>query len=286
MSKAEIQKQQDQYVAKDNDLIQKARFDFTLEEQKLVCYAISKLKPTEKDFQQEYTLSALEFAEVAGIDKKNVYSVFRKAIDSLDDKRKWITIDGEVHKIGIFTEPHYNPKQGSISFKFDSRLKKYLLELSGNYTQYELWNILSLKSKYSIRIYELFKSHEYKHKIEIEVDYLKSLLCAEKYKSFGNLKQKVLDVGITEINEYTDLDVRYETSKKGRGGRVDKLIFSIKTKNGMDRLNAYRNTRDRINKKNKQYKGQISLFDYAMFEEIQKEDRQLEIVNNMTQNEK
>lgn len=276
MERTDIEKSQNMYVVKDNDLIQKARFDFTMEEQKLVCYAISKIKPTDKEFQR-YTISALDFAEITGIDKKNVYREFRKIIEGLDDKRKWVSVDGVTTDFRVFSEAEYNEKQGSITVVFHSRLKKYLLSIGTNYTKYELWNILSLKSKYSIRIYELFKSYAYQHEKEFDIDDLKSLLCAENYKSFGNLKQKVLDVGVDEINKYTDLKVKYETSKKGKGGKVSKVVFYIERKRNNDLLDAYMKTCDRINEKSGQIKGQISIFDYEAYEELANQDKPKQI---------
>lgn len=277
MENREVLDAKSMLVVKENELIQRASYNLTMEEQKMLCYVISKIKPTDKEFEQ-YTISASDFAEICGISKTNVYRDFRQMIDNFDNKSQWVQMDGKQFKFRVFSEAEYNEKQGSITVMLNSHLKRYLLEIGkhGQYTKYELWNILSLKSKYSIRLYELFRSYSYQQEKEFDIDNLKSLLCAEQYKSFGNLKQRVLDNAINEINIFTDLRVTYETKKAGKGGKVSKIIFKIHKKKIDDKLTAYYETVDRVNKKGKQVKGQISIFDYDMEKEM-KHDNQITI---------
>ena len=267
-------------VVKENELIQRASYNLTMEEQKMLCYVISKIKPTDKEFER-YTISALDFAEVCGINKANVYRDFKKMVDSFDTKSQWIKIGDDNIKFRTFSEAEYNEKNGSITLLLNSRLKKYLLDIGkqGQYTKYELWNILSLKSKYSIRLYELFRSYSYQQEKEFDIDDLKSLLCAENYKVFADFKRYVLDKGIQEINIFTDLKVTYETKKAGKEHKVQKIIFKIHKKKIDDRLTAYYENVDRVNKKGKQVKGQISIFDYDMEKEM-KYDNQITITGN------
>lgn len=250
-------------VVKENEIIQCASYNLTMEEMKFLCFVISKIKPTDKELQK-YTISAIDFADVCGLDKRNVYRDFKKMAESFDSKTaRCIKFKDEIFPtFRVFSESSYNPKQGTITVLLHSALKKYLLEVGGKkYTKYELWNIINLKSKYSIRLYELFKSYEYKYKQEFEINELKMLLDAEKYKSFGNLKQRVLDGAIKEINILTDLAVSYEAKKSGRGGKVSSIVFKIQKKELDDKMVAYYENIDMINTKNKQCKGQMSMFD-------------------------
>ncbi len=247
-------------VVKDNQLIQKARYDLTALQQKLLCFVISKIKPRDKEFER-YTISALEFAELAGIDKRHIYSDFKKMIDELDAKAQWIKIGDDTIKFRIFSEACYNNKQGSISVILNSQLKKYLLELSHNYAMYELWNILSLKSKYSVRLYELFKSYAYQREITTDFDTLKGLLCAEHYKLYSKFKERVLEKSVREINEFTNLSVVYNPQKKGRSHKVSAITFTITEKKSFEAYKAYRQSVARINKKGNQIEGQMSLFE-------------------------
>ena len=270
MNSTELKDARSTFVAKDNELIQTASFKLTTEEQKLLCYIISKIKPTDRPFQK-YTISASDFAEVCGIDKRNVYRDFKKMADSLNEKSRWVQIGDDVTKFSVFNEPTYNEKQGSLSVYLNTRLHKYLINLvekGGNYTQYELWNILSLKSKYSIRLYELFRSYSYQSKKNYDIDKLRGLLCVENYSKYSEFKRCVLDKSIAEINKYTDLNVSFKPETTGREHKVTAIIFYISKKEPNEKMSAYWHTVNRINAKNKQIKGQISLFDYDMEREI------------------
>lgn len=265
-----LQKAHDMCVIKENDLIQCASYDLTTIEQKMFCYVISKIKPTDKEFQR-YEISALEFAEICGINKKNVYREFKKMASDFNTKARWIKIGNSEILFSPFSEAECNQKKGSISVILNSRLKKYLIDIGGihgQYTKYELWNILSLKTKHSIRLYELFKSYSYQFEKDFDIDELKGLLCVENYKNYSELNRCVLTKAVKEINLCTDLEVSYTAKKEGKEHKVKKITFKIQKKEIDEKITAFCESIDRINKKKKQVKGQVSIFDYEMEKEI------------------
>lgn len=246
-------------VVKDNELIQKAQFCLTPTQQKVVCYVISLIRPEDKLFTK-YSISIKDFAELCGISPKHAYSEFKSMIDDLDKKAFWIHMDGKKFKFRWFTESTYIDGKGQIQVMLHSELQSYLLQLRTNFTQYELWNILALKSKWSIRLYELFKSYQYQHRITFDYDNLKELLGAESYKNFNDFKRRILDKAKDEINQFTDIDVDYELITIKKSHRVKDIIFIIDKKGTKEGFLAYRKTIDKINQKNnkKELKGQLS----------------------------
>ena len=211
----ELMSRRNQLVVKDNDLIQKTQFALSAQQQKLVCYVISLIKPTDKVFE-EYTIDILDFAELCGISQKNVYTEFKRMIDDLDSKATWVKFKDTTFKFRWFSEAKYIENQGKIKVLLNSEIKKYLLELSHSFTQYELYNILAFKSKWSIRLYELFKSYQYQHTKTFTVDELRELLGAETYSNYGSFKQRVLDKAQEEINKYSDITIKYQFETVGR----------------------------------------------------------------------
>ncbi len=129
MDTKEVLSAKSMLVVKENELIQRASYHLTMEEQKLLCYVISKIKPTDKVFEQ-YTISALDFAEVVGIDKRHAYLDFKKMVDSFDEKKQWIKVGDNNINFRVFSEAEYNEKQGSITVLLNSHLKKYLLDIN------------------------------------------------------------------------------------------------------------------------------------------------------------
>lgn len=226
-------------VVKQNDLIQKAKYNLTTNQQKLISYLISEIKPTDKDLQWQ-TITISDYCALFGIDKNHFYKEFISLIDNLDKKEFWLESDKELCKFRWFSEVKVMKKTGKIKILLHSSLKKYLLELKKNFTNYELYNVMALKSKYSIRLYEIFKSYEFQKEKEFEVDNLKFLLDAESYTDFRNFRSKIIQIAIDEINLYTDINASFETVKKGRS--ISSIKFHIEQKAHFDKFISYRKT--------------------------------------------
>ena len=89
-----------------------------------------------------------------------------------------------------------------------------------------------MQSAYSIRVFEILKSHSFKKKVEYQFDDLKKLLYVDNIKVYDNFKDfrvKILDKSIAEINSLTDINVFYEIKKEGR--KTNSIVFYISKKN-------------------------------------------------------
>lgn len=220
----------DYKIVKSNDLIQNSRFQLALQEQKIILYMISKVKPDDDSFiEQEF--SVLEFCQVCGIEPnsgKN-YKNVKDAIKTLADKSAWIMLEsGTEILVRWINKAWINKNSGIVKIRLDDDMKPYLLQLQERFTQYELIYTLAMRSQYSIRLYELLKSYEYQHRKIFNLDDLKRILSAENYTRFPDFKRKVLDIALREINDLSDLNVTYEIIKEGR--RYTRLEFSIRLK--------------------------------------------------------
>ena len=123
----------------------------------------------------------------------------------------------------------YEKGTGYVELEFSPRLKPYMLKLNTMFTQYKLTNVLSMKSKYSIRLYEILKCNEFKKQgyIEIEISDLRKLVKAEDvYPLYANFKQKLLMITQKEINLNTDISFEFEEIKTVR--KITSLRFHIK----------------------------------------------------------
>lgn len=261
-------------VVKANDLIQKSRFNLSLQQQKMLLFLISQVTPYDEEFSV-YEFSIQEFCRVCGIDiasGKN-YQDVKQCIKDIADKSVWITVDGngdEETLLRWIEKPYINNKSGVIKIRLDEDMKPYLLQLKENFTRYELVYTLYFKSKYSIRLYELAKSIHFKELEEYRraftIDELKRLLGGETYSEYRDFKRRVLDVAVNEINNYSDKRLSYETIKKGKSVVGIELI--VNSKPIMERLAI----RDKIDKD--MGNDQLSLYDIVT--EANKTDKAVE----------
>ena len=121
----------------------------------------------------------------------------------------------------------YKEGEGVLKLSFSPYLKPYLLQLKTQFTSYKLSNILSLGSGYSIRLYELMKKWQHLGQWEYPVEELKLKFGIEEgmYSRYTHFKNRVLKKAVEEVNEKTDLHIRFNEIKQGR--KVEKISFTI-----------------------------------------------------------
>ena len=233
----ELTKKKGYLVVKGNDLIQRNRFELSLMEQKTVAYICSMIKPIDSGFQSEYEFKIRDYCKICDIDYDNGanYAYVKETLKKLRDRSMWMTLeDGSETVVGWLDRVTTNKKSGLAHIRIDDRLIPYLFDLKQQFTQYQLYNILGMKSAFSVRIYELMKSYSFRHTIMFEIEELKRLLMVEDVKSYVNYKDfrvKVLEKAQTEINELTDINIEFEPIKTGRKVTSIKFIIEEKFKN-------------------------------------------------------
>lgn len=232
--------ERDRYVVKANELIQKSRFNLTLQQQKIVLYLISQIERNDKEFKL-YSFSIQQFCKVCGINYtsgKN-YNDLKEAIKEIAQKVLWIRLpNGKEATVRWIEKAYIDRNTGTIEIRLDEDMKPYLLQLRDNFTQYELVWTLQFNSKYSIRLYELIKSIHY-HDLDpyertYDIDELKRLLDAETYKTYQHFKDRALQVAVDEINSTSDKLVSFVPIKDGRA--VKKIRLHIESKDQGERI--------------------------------------------------
>ena len=70
---------------------------------------------------------------------------------------------------------------------------------------------------------------------------------AAEYELWYDIKRKVIDVAIKEINQYSDIEVSYNAKKKGRS--YSTIAFTIAMKEGFyNKIKTSRAINERLNK--------------------------------------
>lgn len=246
---------QNYYVVKSNELIQKTRYSMTVQQQKLVLFAISKIKKDDPP-GTEYELSIDEICAACGLELDTGGTYYKRIKDDLKKltTRIWVQFpDKSEWTVSWFADAGIMPLSGTVSVKFHERIEPYLMELKNRYTQYQLSEVLVFKGKYSIRLYELLRSYitqdELREGIEKEVSFsvkeIKELLCAENYTLWNDFNRFVLRKAVDEINQCSDvIRINYDTYKKGK--EVCKVVFIMSCPTLMQKFAAHEEQRKRL----------------------------------------
>ena len=116
---------------------------------------------------------------------------------------------------------------GLITCRFDKALKPYLIQLTGTRVLSDFRHLLPMKSTYSKRMYLLLKEYNKIGKRTFDVEELQMILKVPKsMKRYDNFKRLVLKRAETDINKFTDLEIKLTERKRAK--KVVEITYSIK----------------------------------------------------------
>ena len=221
-------------VTKSNYFIMNSSYDLSLEEQKLILTLASMVQPNDKEFKS-YDFKIAEFMELLGVDTKTKYTEVPKITKELMKKVFEIHEENRLIQTAWISGAIYEKGSGMVTLKFNPDLMPYMLQLKEKFTQYQLANILSMKSKYSPRIYEILKCNEFKKQgyIEIDLEELRKLLRTEgMYPQYNDFKRKIIMQTQKELKKLSDISFDFEEIKTVR--KVTSIKFYIKSNTKID----------------------------------------------------
>jgi len=201
----------------DNKLIEGRLQQLSLREQKLVLIAFSRVKKNDK-YGETYVIKVkeifdlLEYAEDGHSEiKKSAITLSEKGIFIEEEKGGWVYYP-------FFSMIRYVPHIGEIQVRFDKDITDMIKNLMENFTPLELREICGAKCSYSVKLFQLLKQYHPKIKTRyLTIEELKKKLGIEnKYKNrTDNLRNKVLEVAMLDMNENSSLTFNYSMRKEG-----------------------------------------------------------------------
>ena len=241
----------DQTVAEANALIQAAaRMDTA--PLKLFEIAVSGLDSKSEDPATIVKIKKQALFETLNVNGKNRNGQLTAVLEKLRHDADFcftVTDEAGTRDIGIspvgYTEnPHASDY---IIIGFTPQIMPYVSALRRCFTQYQLADVLKLKSRYAIALYRWlmmsWRQYEFyfgtkERTPEQLVSYrnprislakLRQIMgTGDKYADFRNLRKWVLDTAVDEINAKTGYTITYDKLNKGR--RVSGIVFHITDK--------------------------------------------------------
>ena len=196
------------------------------QEMRLVRLAIERSQNYEIGFDLDHPIriSAQEFAECFNLKIRNVYKEMRNCVSRLfrhTYQEKHVDADGHTWHVYMkwFRQMKYCETLGAVEVVFDDFHKKHLWRLNGHETPYTftlMSSYIGLKTKHSIRIYEIIAKHKNMSSATITLDKLRQMLALSPRYRGTDFTTKILTPAIKNINESTEFDVSWEKVKEGR----------------------------------------------------------------------
>ena len=223
-------------VVKSNKLVQ-ALQTLTLSETRLLQLAIVDARETGQGLSTEepLELNAIRYATAFNVSPDAAYLALVEAEDSLFKRQFTITNeDGTLTKSRWIQDANYRKGEGRILVTLTRVVIEHVTKIDGfeqYFTSYHLKKTSDFKSVYAVRLYELLMQWKSVGKTPIyELNKFRSQLGigVNEYDRMEAFKRRVLDIAIKQINEFSDITVKYEQHKKGRA--ISGFSFTFKQK--------------------------------------------------------
>lgn len=211
-----------QLEIRQHNAITSARYEMSACEMDLVFSLLSKLTKTDAP-GTIYEIRVRELEALTG--RSWNYKQLLESTELLNSRVYSIESGTTLLQVGLLASALYLKGRGTIELEISERMRPYLIDLKSNFTSYRLHAAFSLSSKYAKRVYQL--ASQWKDVGETKtytLDEFKLMLNLkdpkgknpEQYTQISALQKYVLDVATAQVNEHTDLNVKYELIKKGR----------------------------------------------------------------------
>lgn len=211
-----------------HNVITNARHELSAVQLDIYFMLLSRLKPGDNN---RYEISVREIENLTG--RQWNYQQLKDATSGLIGKVFEIEEADGLLQVALMSSAKYLKGQGRIQLTVAEELKPYLVDLKNNFTSFQLFCVLSMTSKYAKWLYVQFSRWKDVGYLAYELEQLKFLLnlkdplgkSPELYKQWGQFKDNVLEPAIKQINESSDLRVKYTTEKNGKS--IHKIAFFI-----------------------------------------------------------
>ena len=188
--------------------------------QKAYSLMLSTIKSTDADFKDHW-LNYYDFATSVGSGNKDA----RRDLEKICKELNSVTLkipqeDNSILFTSLVSSAMYYPDTGALRFRIDPALAPYLLSLKDRYLKYDIQNILRLKSKYSIKLYEVLKHYINKKKskkitLDFTLEEFRKLLDIPKSYKYSDINNRILKESVEDFKK-TDLSFSYIPIKRGR----------------------------------------------------------------------
>jgi plasmid replication initiation protein len=171
-------------IVKANRLILSS-YNLNLNEQRIIEILASTIQATDKEFYN-YEFKISDFIEKLEIQGKGNYTELPKIMDGLMKKTFKIKTGNKIEALSWLAYYSYTIGSATITLSFHPALKPYLLDLKRDFTKYTRDNVLALRGKYAMRLYQILKSYQFRKDVKIDIENLRELFeLKDEYTNFN-----------------------------------------------------------------------------------------------------
>ena len=215
-------------VLKQSNRLVVARYRLTKHEQRLIIAICSQIDKNAKKFDT-VRVRAGDIADFCNFKGKDKYNQVHSTILKLMTRTLQIQKDDGRWYVTHWLQSADYLDGGIIEYCIDERLKPELLQLKSAYLSSNTGHLMQFRRDYSARLYFMLKKMSKVGEFEYTLDFIRDRFQLEKgYRLFSNIRNRILEPALQEINEKSDISVSHSYIKEGRA--VKRIRFIVKEK--------------------------------------------------------
>jgi plasmid replication initiation protein len=239
-------------IVKDNALMN-ASYNLALVEQRLILLAIIEARESGKGINANdpLTVHAESYINQFGVERHTAYQALKDACKDLFARQFSYQEKRERGRANItsrwVSQVAYIDETATVEIIFAPAVVPLITRLEEQFTKYDIEQISSLSSAYAVRLYELLICWRSTGKTPVIAlnEFRKRLgVLDDEYTRMGNLKTKVLEIALRQINDHTDITATYEQHKAGR--LITGFSFKFKSKTATNSLKPSKNAANEL----------------------------------------
>ena len=211
-------------IVKDNALMN-ASYNLALVEQRLILLAILEARETGQGINANdpLTVHASSYINQFNVERHTAYQALKDACKDLFARQFSYQEKRERGRANItsrwVSQIAYIDETATVEVIFAPAVVPLITRLEEQFTQYDIEQISGLSSAYAVRLYELLICWRTTGKTPVLdlTEFRKRLgVLDTEYTRTDNLKMRVIEQSLKQINKHTDIIASYEQHKKGR----------------------------------------------------------------------
>lgn len=214
---------------KQSNCLVEATYKLTLSEQRLIMAIISQINSNSENFHI-MRFNVVELAKFCNFTRFGTYNRMKNLIDQLMSRTLTLHEKDGDYKTHWLQSAKYIDRSGTMICQLDAYLIPHLLQLKSAYLQTNVAPLMTFKKEYSIRLYCILKKMIKVKVFEYKIEHFKDIFALPESYRLRDVKSKILEPALKELNEISDLDISYKYVKEGR--EYVKINFDIALKSG------------------------------------------------------
>lgn len=252
MPKREVDYNKDNKLVVSNNYIRAVHPDrMGLNAMKLFRLVITQCRLKDEEFF-EYDFKISELAKLFEISSQNLYRDVREMCKNMLQMLLYIGDGNENHSWEyktIFRTCKYDRDTGTITVRLNDDMTDLFLQLKRDFTRIPIAAVLMMRSKYAIRLFEVICEKLHSHfpyadtatEISLTIEEIRKATRTDDKKAYDiltNLKKRILEPSIAEIEAAADWKIIVNDIKRGR--KVTGFILEIWSRNGWEVTEKYK----------------------------------------------